>query len=174
MYFDRYTDIIFRFSTKKGLHNFPPIVTQFPSTEYLTPSFSNSSETHFLRTPIPLIPSKKGCKTIRTHHFDPFLEISHRVKIIIHFNTSNVLAKPLAVEFPIIITDFPRDTTADYFVDPLSPVQSISTISSGNSSFVTLPPPAGSIQPGGDEVPCIDLDLPEYTPPYEKEPSLDL
>lgn len=78
----------------------------------------------------------------------------------------------MAVEFPIIITDFPRDTTADYFVDPLSPIQSVSTLSSTNSSFVTLSPTpvaAGSIQPGGDEVPCIDLDLPEYTPPYVKE-----
>ncbi|KAI8095761.1 hypothetical protein BDF21DRAFT_406680 [Thamnidium elegans] len=154
----------YRFSTKSGVHNLTPIVTQFPSTEYIPPSFSNSSETHFVRTPIPLTPSK----SIRTHHFDPFLEITHRIKIIIRFKSLSVTATPIVVEFPIIITDFPSDTTADYFTDPMSPSQSLSTLSTENSSIVSLHPPAGSVQPGGDEVPCIDLELPEYTPPYER------
>lgn len=74
----------------------------------------------------------------------------------------------MVVEFPIIITDFPSNTTADYFVDPMSPSQSTSTISSGNNSLTSLYHLAGSVQPGGDEVPCIDLELPEYTPPYER------
>lgn len=146
------------------------MVTQFPSTVYHPPTFSNSSETHFIRTPIPLVATKRVPKTIRTHHFDPFLEISHRVKLQIHFIASTTTAHPLELEFPIIITDFPPNTTADYFVDPLSPVQSVSTIS--DSSMISLPPtsasaPPTTIQPGGDEVPCVDLDLPEYTPRYE-------
>ncbi|CAO3615227.1 unnamed protein product [Mucor fragilis] len=160
----------YRFSTKAGVHNLPPMVTQFPGTVYHPPTFSNSSETHFIRTPIPLVPTKRVPKTIRTHHFDPFLEISHRVKLQVHFIASTTIAQPLELEFPIIITDFPPNTTADYFVDPLSPVQSVSTIS--DSSMISLPPTSAStlpttIQPGGDEVPCVDLDLPEYTPRYE-------
>ncbi|KAI7888105.1 uncharacterized protein EV154DRAFT_518721 [Mucor mucedo] len=158
----------YRFSTKHGVHSLPSVVTQFPSTAYHPPSFTTSAETHFLRTPIPLVPSVEVRETIRTHHFDPFLEISHRVKVVFHFNQST---ESLAVEFPIIMTDFPSDTKADYFVDPLlSPMpSSVSTLSSANSSFVTLSPAPMIIQPGGDEVPCIDLDLPEYTPPYVKE-----
>jgi hypothetical protein len=136
---------------------------------YHPPTFSNSSETHFIRTPIPLISTKREPNTIRTHHFDPFLEISHRLKLAIHFIASTATVQPLELEFPIIITDFPPDTTADYFVNPLSPVQSISTMS--DSSMVSLVQPvfasSSTIQPGGDEVPCVDLDLPEYTPRYE-------
>jgi hypothetical protein len=77
--------------------------------------------------------------------------------------------KPLVVEFPIIITDFPPNTTADYFADPLSPLPSTSTASTDNGNIIMLPPTSGSIQPGGDEVSCLDLDLPEYTPRYEKK-----
>lgn len=145
------------------------MVTQFPCTVYHPPTFSNSSETHFIRTPISLIPTKRVPKTIRTHHFDPFLEISHRLKLVIHFIASTTTVQPLELEFPIIITDFPPNTTADYFVDPLSPVQSISTMSDNSMVSLLQPVSASSstIQPGGDEVPCVDLDLPEYTPRYE-------
>lgn len=113
--------------------------------------------------------TKKVPRSLRTHHFDPFLEISHRLQLIIHFKAS-VAVEPLTVEFPIIITDFPPNTTADYFIDPalLSPVPSTSTTSTDNGSIIMLPPASGSIQPGADEVSCVDLDLPEYTPRYEE------
>lgn len=128
------------------------------------PPFTDSAETHFIRTPIPTSGAEKK---IRTHHFDPFLEISHRLKLIIHFDASASSIKPLVAEFSIIITDFPADTTADYFVRPLSP--SLSSTSDSSSGIFTIPPPhPGIIQPGGDEVSCLDLDLPEYTPPYER------
>ncbi|KAI8642086.1 hypothetical protein BD408DRAFT_417054 [Parasitella parasitica] len=158
----------YRFSTKAGVHNLPPMVTPFPCTTYHPPTFSNSSETHFIRTPIPLIATKRSPKAIRTHHFDPFLEISHRLKLEIHFNASTITAQPLELEFPIIITDFPPNTKADYFVDPLSPVQSVSTISDGSLISLSQPVLSATIQPGGDEVSCVDLDLPEYTPRYER------
>jgi hypothetical protein len=127
---------------------------------YHPPTFTNSSETHFIRTPIPT--------RVRTHHFDPFLEISHRLKLIVHFDVSRNIAEPLIAEFPIIITDFPPDTTADYFVQPLSPSLSTTSDSSSGAVIIPPPPPSGTIQPGGDEVACIDLDLPEYTPRYER------
>ncbi|KAI9486666.1 MAG: hypothetical protein EXX96DRAFT_550001 [Benjaminiella poitrasii] len=162
----------YRFSTKSGVHNLKPIVIQFPCTVYHPPTFSNSSETHFVRTPIHTTASKKVKRPIRTHHFDPFLEISHRVKLNIHFVGSTINAKPLAIEFPIIITDFPPNTTADYFVtDPL--LSPLSSTASTMDSMLSLPPVITSstiIQPGGDEVPCVDLDLPEYTPRYESLP----
>jgi hypothetical protein len=147
------------------VHNLPAVVTQFPFTVYQPPTLTNSSETHFIRTPIP---TGNVNKSIRTHHFDPFLEISHRLKLIIHFDASASSIEPLVAEFPIIITDFPPDTTADYFVQPLSPsLSSTSDSSSGVVTIVSHPPP-GTIQPGGDEVACVDLDLPEYTPRYER------
>ncbi|KAI8878161.1 hypothetical protein K501DRAFT_259146 [Backusella circina FSU 941] len=143
----------YRFSTKTGVHSLSPIVTQFPATAYHPPSFSNSSETHFIRTPIYVTKSLKVPRPIRTHHFDPFLEISHRLSLVIYFSAS---ADPLKLYFPIIITDFPADITADYFLNALSPTQS-------NTSTAE----SVSLQPGGDEVTCVDLDLPEYTPRYE-------
>ncbi|CEP08044.1 hypothetical protein [Parasitella parasitica] len=159
--------VYYRFSTKAGVHNLPPMVTQFPNTTYHPPTFSNSSETHFIRTAVPLIATKRAPNTIRTHHFDPFLEISHRLKLEIYFVASATIAPPLELVFPIIITDFPPNTKADYFVDPSSPVQLVSTASGNTSSSLPQPISSAIIQPGGDEVPCVDLDLPEYTPRYE-------
>ncbi|OAD08197.1 hypothetical protein MUCCIDRAFT_71696 [Mucor lusitanicus CBS 277.49] len=43
------------------------MVTQFPSTVYHPPTFSNSSETHFIRTPIPLC--RKPLEHIILIHF---------------------------------------------------------------------------------------------------------
>ncbi|KAI7901715.1 uncharacterized protein BX663DRAFT_513793 [Cokeromyces recurvatus] len=148
----------YRFSTKSGVHNLKPMVTRFPFTVYHPPTFSNSSETHFIRTPIYTTISKKVANPIRTHHFDPFLEITHRIKLNIHFVASTINTKPLELEFPIIITDFPPNTFGnDLLLSPLSSPDN-------NNNNSSLPP---LIQPGGDEVPCIDLDLPEYTPRYE-------
>lgn len=114
------------------------MITPFPSTTYHPPTFSNSSETHFIRTPIP------SDDTLRTHHFDPFLEITHRLQLKIHFVSSTIRSEPFEINFPIIITDFPPNTKTDY-----------------------LPPPATLAQPAGDEMPCADLELPEYTPCYQ-------
>lgn len=91
-----------------------------------------------MRTPIP------SASSLRTHHFDPFLEITHRLQLKISFVASSVNAEPFNVDFPIIITDFPPNTkTSDY-----------------------VPPPPITLSVG-DDVSCVDLDLPEYTPRYE-------
>lgn len=100
-------------------------------------------------------------KSIHTHQFDPFLEISHRCKLMVHFNkVPNLVLKPVTMEFPIIITDFPpfiSDTvlsiaSASNAVLPQVQTQSSTTISAG----------------GGDDAVNVDLDLPEYTPRYEE------
>ncbi|KAL1933607.1 hypothetical protein VTP01DRAFT_7697 [Rhizomucor pusillus] len=87
----------YRFSTKSGIHSLPPFTTSLPPTTYHPPTFSASSETHFIRTPILI-------NNVRPHHFDPFLEISHQCRLTFHFRGAN---KPMVTHFPIIITDFP-------------------------------------------------------------------
>ncbi|KAF7722154.1 hypothetical protein EC973_003667 [Apophysomyces ossiformis] len=136
----------YRFRTKAGVHHLPPVITRFPSTEYHPPSFSNASDTHFIRTPIVTTRPRP----IRSHHYDPFLEISHRLQLIIHFTaSSNTVTEPLRLEFPIIITDYPAG-------------EELSTLSLNDHS-------AGMVTSiGGDEAVVLDLDLPEYTPRYEQ------
>lgn len=136
----------YRFTTKQGLHNLPPVTTAFPVTTYHPPTFTTTSETHFVRTLIPT--------TVRTHHFDPFLEIAHKTRVTIHFSQGH---SPLQLEFPIIITDYPANfnhnhaNTTAYNSDPIP-----SQPSAGNATVI----------PGDDAV-AVDLDLPEYTPRYE-------
>ncbi|CAO3638797.1 unnamed protein product [Cunninghamella echinulata] len=175
----------YRFNTKSGLHSLKPIITKFPSTIYHPPSTSTQSETHFIRTNL--------LSQIRTHHFDPFLEITHKLRMVIHFADITTNAKPLILEFPIIITDFPKETTC------LSPSSSFSSSSSSPSSspFISTfspssPSSLSSSTPnspnlshstsstihrsllsnaivsigGGDDAVGVDLDLPEYTPQY--------
>lgn len=126
-----------RVCTKQNVHNFPPVITRFPSATYHLPSFSSNFETHFIRSPIP-----SGRKSIQTHQFNPFLEITHRCILTVYFNKSpNTKTDPIQLEFPIIITNYPSVTLeTDRF-------------------------PAGS---GGDDAVHVDLDLPEYTPKYEE------
>lgn len=67
--------------------------------------------------------------------------------MVIHFaaaESTNIRAEPLILHFPIIVTDFPPEE------------QSVS---------------AAVVLGGGDEGTAIDLDLPEYTPRYELQPS---
>ncbi|KAI9323463.1 hypothetical protein BX666DRAFT_2016711 [Dichotomocladium elegans] len=136
----------YRFSTKTGVHNLPPMITRFPTTVYHPPSFSGSSETHFIRSPLPIsTPAHKVPLSIRTHHFDPFLDISHRLRLVVHFRSANLKVDPLNLEYPIIVTDYPAEST------------------SASSSGPPAPPHPG----GSDEAVSIDLDLPEYTPRYE-------
>ncbi|KAI9492431.1 hypothetical protein BDB00DRAFT_946353 [Zychaea mexicana] len=130
----------YRFSTKSGVHNLPPMISRFPATTYHPPSHSGNSETHFIRTPLPInTPVHKVARPVRTHIFNPFLDISHRLRLVIHFTTSPSLRpEPVVLEYPIIVTDYPADQPS------ISPVV------------------------GGDEAVCVDLDLPEYTPRYEQ------
>ncbi|KAI9258306.1 hypothetical protein EDC94DRAFT_695429 [Helicostylum pulchrum] len=150
----------YRFCTKQGVHSLPPVISRFPAITYDFPAFSNGSETHFIRAPMPLSKNPQ-VKSIHTHQFDPFLEISHRCKLMVHFNkVPNLVLKPVTMEFPIIITDFPpfiSDTvlsiaSASNAVLPQVQTQSSTTISAG----------------GGDDAVNVDLDLPEYTPRYEE------
>ncbi|KAI8070023.1 hypothetical protein BC940DRAFT_296766 [Gongronella butleri] len=154
----------YRFNTKQGLHSLKPMVTSFPATLYHPPTFSSSSETHFIRT--PLIPQ------IRAHHFDPFLEITHRLQLTIHFATGHS-AKAIKLEFPIIITDYPASPESVG-----SPQSSHNLLSTPTSSTASAPSPSHSmparrsnsnhliIPAGGDDAIAVDLDLPEYTPQY--------
>lgn len=136
----------YRFSLKNGVHNLPPFVYRFPASTYQTPSFSSGAETHFIRTPIPFnTPAIKVPRAVRAHHFDPFLEISHRLHMTIHFASTDVPVEPVKIEFPIIVTDYPPSN------------QEI--------------PPILANTGGSDEAVSVDLDLPEYTPRYEQESS---
>ncbi|KAG0180431.1 hypothetical protein DFQ29_000677 [Apophysomyces sp. BC1021] len=135
----------YRFRTKAGTHHLPPVITRFPSTSYHPPSFSNASDTHFIRTPIVTTRPRP----LRTHHFDPFLEISHRLQLVIHFSASASQTEPLRLEFPIIITDYP-------IADDSSPA----TVNENAAGVIA--------SVGGDEAVIMDLDLPEYTPRYEQ------
>lgn len=148
-----------RFRTKQGVHSLPPIVTRFPPATYHLPSFSNSSETHFIRSPIT-ISKNPAVKSIHTHQFDPFLEISHRLRLTIHFNkVANLNTEPVVLEFPIIITDYPSAVS-----DSILSIASAGVISTEefNQHHTTIS--AG----GGDDAVNVDLDLPEYTPRYEE------
>jgi hypothetical protein len=155
-----------------------PIITKFPSTDYHPPAFSTSSETHFIRTPL--------IAQARTHHFDPFLEITHRLRMTIHFVSSTTNTKPLILEFPIIVTDYPKNAPCLF---------SSSTSSSLNNnnvtSFTSSSPSSTSsdnnniplnqqqqqlqlmnsrvLPAGGDDAVAVDLDLPEYTPQYYEQ-----
>ncbi|CAO3595292.1 unnamed protein product [Absidia cylindrospora] len=158
----------YRFNTKSGLHSLKPIITKFPSTDYHPPAFSNSSETHFIRTPL--------VTQVRTHHFDPFLEITHRLRMTIHFASSTTNAKPLILEFPIIVTDYPKDASCLFSSSSASSNNiSVSSSSSSassdnnNTSFNQQQPQLMNsvvLPAGGDDAVAVDLDLPEYTPQY--------
>lgn len=151
----------YRFCTKQGVQNLPPVVTRFPSATYHLPSFSNSSETHFIRVPLTVSRNPK-VKSIQTHQFDPFLEISHKCRLTVHFNkVQNITAQPIALEFPIIITDYPA-VESDSVSDIVSPNNHHSTQSTQQSNTVST---------GGDDAVGVDLDLPEYTPRYEEASS---
>lgn len=67
--------------------------------------------------------------------------------------------EPLVVDFPIIITDFPPNTTADYFVND------------NNNEYVVEPTTVMSEE--DKEVSCLDLNLPEYTPRYYESDTLN-
>ncbi|KAI7881265.1 hypothetical protein K492DRAFT_187060 [Lichtheimia hyalospora FSU 10163] len=139
----------YRFSTKSGVHNLPPMITRFPSTSYHPPPFSGSSETHFVRTPIPIsTPANPIQRPVNTHTFNPFLDISHRLRLVVHFisNHSEIQQpEPVSMEYPIIVTDYPAGETANLTTADM-----------------------GVVLPAGDEAVNIDLDLPEYTPRYEE------
>lgn len=101
-------------------------------------------------------------KSIQTHQFDPFLEISHKCRLTVHFNKiQNIVANPIALEFPIIITDYPA-TAPDSVSDFVSPSSNNSTHSVQQTNTVST---------GGDDAVGVDLDLPEYTPRYEESSS---
>ncbi|KAI7868822.1 uncharacterized protein EV154DRAFT_531095 [Mucor mucedo] len=147
----------YRFCTKQGVHSLPPIVTRFPPATYHFPSFSNGSETHFIRFPMPLS-KNPATLSIHTHQFDPFLEISHACKLSVHFNkVAGLVLEPIPLSFPIIITDYPAATVSDAMVTPSSVIATESRADVVPSLAVT----------GDDAVP-VDLDLPEYTPRYEE------
>ncbi|KAI8330139.1 hypothetical protein EDC96DRAFT_49301, partial [Choanephora cucurbitarum] len=151
----------YRFCTKQGVHSLPPIVTRFPPATYHLPSFSTNSETHFVRAPIPLSKNPK-VRSVHTHQFDPFLEISHRCRLTVHFNQlPNITIEPLSLEFPIIITDYPSVVSES--IDQVSDTMASPVISSRPPTAI----PAG----GGDDAVPVDLDLPEYTPRYEESSS---
>ncbi|KAI8089395.1 uncharacterized protein BX664DRAFT_385889 [Halteromyces radiatus] len=151
----------YRFNTKTGLHNLKPIITKFPVSVYHPPSFSNSSETHFIRTPL--------MSQVRTHHFDPFLEITHRLRMVIHFADQTTHAKPLTLEFPIIITDYPKDGSCPTNISPTSstPITTNANNTPISSTSSTTTMMNNVVLPtGGDDAVAVDLDLPEYTPQY--------
>ena len=96
---------------------------------------------------------RKNARSIQTHQFDPFLEISHRCRLTVHFNTiPNYVAKPIVLDFPIIITDYPS-------------VISDSVLSLASSHIIST---ETTVNSGGDDAVPVDLDLPEYTPRYEE------
>ncbi|CAO3614605.1 unnamed protein product [Cunninghamella blakesleeana] len=158
----------YRFNTKSGLHSLKPIITKFPSTIYHPPPSSVQSETHFIRTNL--------LSEIRTHHFDPFLEITHKLRMVIHFADHTTHAKPLILEFPIIITDFPKDASSINISPSISSTSLSSSTPSTPSSYPNSPLSSSSnarrsllsntILGGGDDAVGVDLDLPEYTPQY--------
>ncbi|EIE79596.1 hypothetical protein G6F46_002284 [Rhizopus delemar] len=151
----------YRFCTKQGVHNLPPIVTRFPSATYHMPSFSEYSDTHFIRVPLSVSKDPK-VRSIHTHQFDPFLEISHRCRLTVHFNKlPNIEIEPLVLGFPIIITDYPSSSIPE------------PTLSNNLTYTETeTSQPNGRTVVGGDDAVNVDLDLPEYTPRYEEHTSL--
>lgn len=150
----------YRFCTKQGIHTLPPIVTRFPPAIYHLPSFSSSSETHFIRSPIPYNKNNSSTKSLHTHQFDPFLEISHRLILTVHFNkVPNLNVEPVSLEFPLIITDYPAVTT-----------ESLAETTSHLISTEQHTQPTITVG-GGDDAVNVDLDLPEYTPRYEENSS---
>ncbi|KAG1144766.1 hypothetical protein G6F37_002752 [Rhizopus arrhizus] len=153
----------YRFCTKQGVHNLPPIVTRFPSATYHMPSFSEYSDTHFIRVPLSVSKDPK-VRSIHTHQFDPFLEISHRCRLTVHFNKlPNIEIEPLVLGFPIIITDYPSSSIPE------------STLSNNLTYTETeTSQPNGRTVVGGDDAVNVDLDLPEYTPRYEEHTSLQM
>ncbi|KAI7853868.1 hypothetical protein BDC45DRAFT_569842 [Circinella umbellata] len=147
----------YRFSIKSGVHSLPPKVIKFPSSLYHPPTFSTSSETHFIRTPLYLTKSNKIVQPLRMHTFNPFLEISHKCRITIHF-TSGSEAKPLQLEFPMIITDCPSSGPSDIG-------------ESGMDGLLQEQRYQPRARPGigGDDAVSVDLDLPVYTPAYYEQ-----
>lgn len=151
-----------RFCTKQGVQNLPPIVTRFPSAVYHMPSFSEYSDTHFIRTPLSISTNPK-VRSVRTHQFDPFLEVNHQCRLTVHFNKLPAMdVEPVVLEFPIIITDYPSTTipdtslSTDFIYTETEPSHSNGRTIIGN---------------GGDDAVNVDLDLPEYTPRYEESSS---
>ncbi|KAI9279745.1 hypothetical protein BY458DRAFT_451631 [Sporodiniella umbellata] len=143
----------YRFCTKQGVHNLPPITTRFPSATYHLPSFSEYSDTHFIR--VPLLTSKTpGVRSVHTHQFDPFLEITHRCRLTVYFNKPAQDIKPIVLGFPIIITDYPPGSSLDTTIP----------------DHIDVLPTDRRVVTGGDDAVNIDLDLPEYTPRYEEIP----
>lgn len=150
-----------RFCTKQGVQSLSPIVTRFPPATYHLPSFSNSSETHFIRTPIT-VSRNPAIQSIHTHQFDPFLEISHRLRLTVHFNKAvNLNLEPVVLEFPIIITDYPA-VVSDSVLSIASSSAGVISTEEFNQHHTIIS--AG----GGDDAVNVDLDLPEYTPRYEE------
>ncbi|ORE09042.1 hypothetical protein BCV72DRAFT_72857 [Rhizopus microsporus var. microsporus] len=152
----------YRFCTKQGVQNLPPIVTRFPSAVYHMPSFSEYSDTHFIRTPLSISTNPK-VRSVRTHQFDPFLEVNHQCRLTVHFNKLPTMdVEPVVLEFPIIITDYPSTTipdtslSTDFIYTETEPSHSNGRTIVGN---------------GGDDAVNVDLDLPEYTPRYEESSS---
>ncbi|KAG1458414.1 hypothetical protein G6F46_002250 [Rhizopus delemar] len=149
----------YRFCTKQGVQNLPPIIIKFPSAVYHMPSLSDYSDTHFIRVPLSTNDSHPKTPTIRTHQYDPFLEISHRCRLTVHFQKlSNMNAEPVILHFPVIITDYPSTVTSDM---PSSNNFIETEAETSNSRHVIV----GS---GGDDAVNVDLELPEYTPRYEE------
>jgi hypothetical protein len=64
--------------------------------------------------------------------------------------------KPVVLEFPIIITDYPSAVSAS-LISSLSQPDSIISTETPSTPMIT----------GGDDAVRVDLDLPEYTPRYE-------
>lgn len=125
------------------------------------PSFSEYSDTHFIRVPLSVSKDPK-VRSIHTHQFDPFLEISHRCRLTVHFNKlPNIEIEPLVLGFPIIITDYPSSSIPE------------PTLSNNLTYTETeTSQPNGRTVVGGDDAVNVDLDLPEYTPRYEEHTSL--
>ncbi|KAI8983666.1 hypothetical protein BDB01DRAFT_789669 [Pilobolus umbonatus] len=150
----------YRFCTKQGIKSLPPIITRFPSTMYHLPSFSTSSETHYVRTPMPLS-KNPNIRSLHTHQFDPFLEISHRCRMTVHFNNiPNITLNPIILNFPIIITDYPS------IASPHLPVRSVPFT---DADIATEHLGNLFARAHGDDAVPVDLDLPEYTPRYEPQ-----
>ncbi|CAO3678570.1 unnamed protein product [Rhizopus stolonifer] len=141
----------YRFCTKQGVQNLPPVVARFPCSVYPMPSGSDSSDTHFIRVPLSFSPQTRS---VRTHQFDPFLELSHRCRLVVYFQKLlGVTVDPVVLYFPVIITDYPSTTIPDL-----------------PNNFIDLEthPNHRTVVGGGDDAVNIDFDLPEYTPRYEE------
>lgn len=110
-------------------------------------------------------------KSIHTHQFDPFLEISHKCKLRVHFNkVASLSLDPVTLEFPIIITDYPAAVSDSILSMATSSSRVISTETEALPQQAVTTISAG----GGDDAVAVDLDLPEYTPRYEESSSIVL